>query len=153
MRNYTKNCATRFNEYLSSGSWDNLSEFQDVSNAWLNFNHVSCTWLITIHLKLKESSRQKHPLVVKQGKEVMAQRDRFYSQARRANTELHWSRYKSSRNQITAMIRKAKSNYNRRIIGENSDDHKNFWKAVSPEKSFPTNVSHLNRQLIFSLSE
>lgn len=28
------------------------------------------------------------------------------------------------------MIRKAKSSYNRRIIEENSDDPKNFWKAV-----------------------
>ena len=62
MRNYTKNCATRFNEDLSSGSWDNLSEFQDVSNAWLNFNHVSCTWLITIHLKLKSKFAAETPL-------------------------------------------------------------------------------------------
>ena len=36
------------------------------------------------------------------------------------------------------MIRKAKSSYNRRIIKENSDDPKNFWKAtqkVLPNKS------------------
>ena len=36
------------------------------------------------------------------------------------------------------MIRKAKSSYNRRIIEENSDDPKNFWKAVKkvlPNKS------------------
>ena len=68
----------------------------------------------------------------------MAERDYFYRQARRTNTELHWSRYKSLRNQVTAMIRKAKSSYNRRIIEENSDDPKNFWKAVKkvlPNKS------------------
>ena len=68
----------------------------------------------------------------------MAERDHFYRQARRINTELHWSRYKSLRNQVTAMIRKAKSSYNRRIIEENSDDPKNFWKAlkkVLPNKS------------------
>ena len=36
------------------------------------------------------------------------------------------------------MIRKAKSSYNRRIIEKNSDDPKNFWKAVKkvlPNKS------------------
>ena len=68
----------------------------------------------------------------------MAERDHFYRQARRTNTELHWSRYKSLRNQVTAMIRKAKSSYNGRIIEENSDDPKNFWKAVKkvlPNKS------------------
>lgn len=71
-------------------------------------------------------------------KKVMAERDHFYRQARRTNTELHWSRYKSLRNQVTAMIRKAKSSYNGRIIEENSDDPKNFWKAVKkvlPNKS------------------
>ena len=36
-RNYSKYCATRFNEDLSSVSWDNVSECQDVNNAWLNF--------------------------------------------------------------------------------------------------------------------
>ena len=51
------------------------------------------------------------------------------------------------------MIGKAKSSYNRRIIEENSDDRKNFWKAVSPEKSLLTNALHLNHQLLFSLSE
>ena len=32
-RNYSKYCATRFNEELSSVSWDNLRECQDVGNA------------------------------------------------------------------------------------------------------------------------
>ena len=36
-RNYSKYCATRFNDDVSSVSWDNLSEYQDVNNAWLNF--------------------------------------------------------------------------------------------------------------------
>ena len=35
--NSLKFCATRFNEDLLSVSWDNLSECQDVNNAWLNF--------------------------------------------------------------------------------------------------------------------
>ena len=42
------------------------------------------------------------------------------------------------------MIRKAKSSYNRRIIEENSDDPKNFWKAVKnvlPNKSVTTQSS------------
>ena len=68
-------------------------------------------------------------------KKVMAERDHLYRQARRTNTELHWSRYKSLRNQVTAVIRKAKSSYNRRIIEENSDDPKKAVKKVLPNKS------------------
>lgn len=36
-RNYSKNCAARFNDELSSVSWDNVGECQDVNDAWLNF--------------------------------------------------------------------------------------------------------------------
>ena len=64
-------------------------------------------------------------------KKVMAERDYFCRQARRTNTELHWSRYKRLRNQVTAMIRKAKSSYN-------------FWKAVKkvlPNKSITSQPS------------
>ena len=138
-RNYSKYCPTRFNEDLSSVSWDNLSECQDVDNAWLNFKtcflHVADKHAPQIE---KQVRGRNTPWLANEIKKVMAERDHFYRQARRTNTELHWSRYKSLRNQVTAMIRKAKSSYNRRIIEENSDDPKNFWKAVKkvlPNKS------------------
>ena len=130
------NCPTRFNEDLSSVSWDNLSECQDVDNAWLNFK--TCFLHVADHHapQIEKKVRGRNiPWLSNEIKKVMAERDHFYRQARRTNTELHWSRYKSLRNQVTAMIRKAKSSYNRRIIEENSDDPKNFWKAV--KKVFP----------------
>ena len=46
-------------------------------------------------------------------KNVMKERDYFYRKARMTNSELNWSRYKSS-NQVTLMIRKAKANYNKK---------------------------------------
>ena len=138
-KNYSKYCATRFIEDLSSVSWDNLSECQDVDNAWLNFKtcfmHVADNHAPQIEKKVRGRNTS---WLSNKIKKVMAEKDHFYRQARRTNTELHWSRYKSLRNQVTTMIRKAKSSYNRRIIEENSDDPKNFWKAVKkvlPNKS------------------
>ena len=71
-------------------------------------------------------------------KNVMKERDYFYRKARMTNSELNWSRYKSS-NQVTMMIRKAKANYNKKIIEENSDNPKNFWKAV--KKMLPSKTT------------
>ena len=125
------NCPTRFNEDLSSVSWDNLSECQDVDNAWLNFKtcflHVADKHAPQIEKKVRS---RNNPWLSNEIKKVMAERDHFDRQARRTNTELHWSRYKSLRNQVTAMITKAKSS--------RTDDPKNFWKAVKkvlPSKS------------------
>ena len=138
-RNYSKYCAARFNDELSSVSWDNVSECQDVNDAWLNFR-TSFSRVVDNHTPQieKKFHDRNTPWLSNTVKKVMAERDDFYRQARWTNTELHWSRYKRLRNQITAMIRKAKSSYNHRIIEDNFDDPKNFWKAVKrvlPNKS------------------
>ena len=52
------------------------------------------------------------------------------------------------------MIRKAKPSYDRRIAEKNSDDPKNFWKAVKKVlPPIPTNRLHLNhRPLVGSIT-
>ena len=110
-RNYSKYCAARFNVEPSSVSWDNVC--QDVNDAWLDFR-TSFLRVVDNHapqIKKKVPGRNT-PWLSNTIKKVMAERDHFYRQARRTNTELHWSRYKRLRNQVTAMIRKAKSSYN-----------------------------------------
>ena len=109
-RKYSKCCAARFNDDLSSVSWENLSECQDVNNAWLNFKtsfmHVADNHTPQIEKKVRGRNT---PWLSNKIKKVMAERDHYYRQARRTNTELHQSRNKSLRNEVTAMIRRAKS--------------------------------------------
>ena len=138
-RNYSKYCAARFNDELSSVSWDNVGECQDVNDAWLNFR-TSFSRVVDNHApQIEKKVRGRNtPWLSNTIEKVITKRDHFYRQACRTNTELYWSRYKRLRNQVTAMICKAKSSYNRRIIEENSDYPKNFWKAVRkvlPNKS------------------
>ena len=80
-RNYSccKYCATRFNEDLSSVSWDNLSECQDVNNAWLNFKtcflHVADNYAPQIEKKVRDRNA---PWLSNKIKKVMAERDHFH---------------------------------------------------------------------------
>ena len=46
------------------------------------------------------------------------------------NNSEPWGMHKRFRNKVNTMTRKAKPSYNRKIIEENSDNPKNFWKAV-----------------------
>ena len=89
-RNYSKYCATCFNEDLSSVSWDNLGECHNVNNVWLNFKtcflHMADNHAPQIEKKVRGRNT---PWLSNKIKKVMAERDYFYCQARRTNTELH----------------------------------------------------------------
>ena len=94
-RNYNKYCPTGFNEDLSSVSWNNLSECQDVDNAWLNFKTCFLQVADSHAPQVEKKIRGRNtPWLSNEIKKVMAERNHFYRQARRTNTELHWSRYK-----------------------------------------------------------
>ncbi len=41
-----------------------------------------------------------------------------------------WELYRSLRNRVALQIRRAKYNYNKKIIQDNSDDPKSFWKTM-----------------------
>ena len=91
------------------------------------------------HPNWKESSQQKHPLVVKQDKESNGRERSFLppsSQEKHRVTLVQIQEFEKSG--YCWFNRKAKSSYNHRIIEENFDDPKNFWKAVKkvlPNKS------------------
>ena len=56
--------------------------------------------------------------------------DFYLRKAKRSGRNEDWACYKSHRNQVTAAIRNAKSDYNRNLIHENLDDPPNFWKTM-----------------------
>ena len=56
--------------------------------------------------------------------------------AKRTNSELNWSTYKTMRNNVSNCIRHAKANYVRKLFRENISNPKDFWnqiKKVYPE--------------------
>ena len=61
----------------------------------------------------------------------MYQQDNQLKKARLSNRDEDWKLYRSLRNQVTAQIRKAKCNYNKKLIQENSDNPKTFWKTIN----------------------
>ena len=71
------------------------------------------------------------PWMSGQIKKGMYQRDHQLKKARLSNTDEDWKLYRSLRNQVTAQIRKAKCNYNKKHIQENSDNPKTFWKTIN----------------------
>ena len=66
----------------------------------------------------------------------MRERDYAHRKARKTNKELDWSAYRRLRNRVNMSIRKAKENYSRKVVDENADNPRNFWKIVKSHLSF-----------------
>lgn len=77
-RNYSKYCAARSRDALSSVSWDNVSECQDVNDAWLNFRK-SFLRVVDNHAPQTEKKvrGRNTPWLSNMIKKVMAERDHF----------------------------------------------------------------------------
>lgn len=56
----------------------------------------------------------------------MKTRDCYSRKAKISGRDEDWASYRSNRNQVTAAIGNAKSDYNRNLIQENLDDPRNF---------------------------
>jgi hypothetical protein len=66
----------------------------------------------------------------------MYQRDHQLKKARQSNGDEDWKLYRSLQNQVTSQIRKAKCYYNKKLIQENSDNPKTFWKTMDKNIKF-----------------
>ena len=71
---------------------------------------------------------------------LINKRDYCSKKAKCSGHDVDWSQYCSYRNQVTSEIRRAKTEYNnRKLIQENMDNPKNFWKTI--KKILPSKTS------------
>ena len=133
-RNYAKYNACSFNKDLEGIPWDpvsNVTENGDINEAWTNFK-TKFTEVTNKHAPLieKKVRGRETPWLSNEIKQLMRERDYAHRKARKTNKELDWSAYRRLRNRVNMSIRKAKENYSRKVVDENADNPRNFWKIV-----------------------
>ena len=133
-RNYAKYNACSFNKDLEGIPWDpvsNVTENGDINEAWTNFK-TKFTEVTNKHAPLieKKVRGRETPWLSNEIKQLMRERDYAHRKARKTNKELDWSAYRRLRNRVNMSIRKAKDNYSRKVVDENADNPRNFWKIV-----------------------
>ena len=70
-------------------------------------------------------------------KKEMWKRDSLHRQAVKSNNSSDWKAYKTARNEVTSMIRSAKTAYYKELISQNCNDSSKLWqslKRVLPSK-------------------
>ena len=133
-RNYAKYNACSFNKDLEGIPWEpvsNVTENGDINEAWTNFK-TKFTEVTNKHAPLieKKVRGRETPWLSNEIKQLMRERDYAHRKARKTNKELDWSAYRRLRNRVNMSFRKAKENYSRKVVDENADNPRNFWKIV-----------------------
>ena len=129
---------------------ENTNNVNDALNMWESMFHS----VIDRHIP-KKSKRVKSapsPWLTHNIKQKMYTRDYLHRKAIRSNDTCDWDVYKAARNQVTAMLRKAKSDYYRDKISHCSNSSE-LWKElkdVIPSKglSIPSSITHDNNVLM-----
>ena len=75
-------------------------------------------------------------------KRDLRQHEYHLKKARKLKCNEHWASYRYYRNRVTNKIRKAKAEYNRKLIDENKHDQKAFWKTA--KKILPGQIKNIS---------
>ena len=87
--------------------------------------------------KLKKKVKGKPtPWLTKEVKQNMNKRDQLLRKSWKTKSEVDISAYKRKRNETNILLRKAKAEYHRDLLRENSNNPEKFWNTI--KKVYPT---------------
>ena len=70
------------------------------------------------------------PWITNEIADCMNKRNQLLNKAQKSGRQEHWKIYKKRHNGCTKMIQKAKGDYHKRLLQENSRNLHNFWKYI-----------------------
>ena len=123
------------NEAIHSHDWGFLSDPSLNIDEKCNVFMKELDGILTAHIPVKKYFLRPNDKIwmTSDVRKEQRKKTRFYQKARLMNTPEAWARYRSQRNLVTSIIRKAKRDHNQSIIDQlNNLDHSNadWWKVV-----------------------
>ena len=115
---------------ISSGNTDDLCNC--INEQWSNFK-TSFVRIADCHAPIiskRVRGIDNCPWMTSDIKRDMRQRDYSLKKARRTTKDEDWLNYRVLRNRVTKKIKAAKNLYNKKLVEENTNDPKAFWKTI-----------------------
>ena len=84
-------------------------------------------------------------------RKAMHERDGSLKVARRSMSASDWAAYKRKRNQVNNSLRKEKNSFNRKLLCENRNNPRQFWKTIKQVYANKSNV--VNSSRAFNLND
>ena len=139
-RDYSKFNISEVKMDLHNAPWDQVSMEMEFINAWINFKSIISS-IIHKHAPMKQKKVRGNECkwMNSEIRQKMRERDYYLKRAKRSNNECDWSSYKRLRNSVTNMIRTSKAKFNKRLIYEQGDNPKQFWRLIKLKRVFLLN--------------
>ena len=135
-RDFSKYGKEAFKNDLQSVNWTDVLSAGEINSSW-NLFKGKLTAVVDRHAPFVERRVRGRDcaLLTKEVKDKMNERDYHLRIARETGNEEEWAAYKRLRNEITNLIRHNKANHCRRMLHNNIDSPKVFWKQI--KKCYP----------------
>ena len=140
VRDYSKYNPDEMNNELKIKNWNGVYGSVNVNRALKCFNET-LDETFTKHAPFinKRVKGRSCPWLDNDTKSALNDRDKALRKARRTKATEDWNVYKRLRNGCNNLLRYAKSNFNKKLLDENSKNPTKFWKII--KNIFPTKLT------------
>ena len=135
-RDYRKYNAIELRNDVLLSDWSDFNNSNDANSAWSHMKNILLTSFnkfapkIIKRIKGKPCNWMNIDL-----KQEMNTRDQLLRKSRKTRHPEDIAAYKSKRNIVNTLVRKAKQNYHKTLLNESCNDPNRFWNAI--KKLFP----------------
>ena len=138
-RNYKNYNTNVIKNQLRNVNWEHVTNCRDSNICWQYIKDILLKCADTHAPLTKKTIKGKPcPWLTEEIKKQMNDRDGLLRKARRSKNHNDWIRYKTFKNRVNNVIKRAKSKYHKNLLDENISDPEVFWKHI--KTLFPTKM-------------
>lgn len=144
--NFWKGKYKELNERLICINWDTLFGDCDINEMWRKFTR--CVWTLceTWIPLVKRSRKKKMPgWVTQEVKRASRDKNILFRVYKRTRRLIDWEKYTDMRNRTTDLCRKAKLDYEKKLIMSFKDNPKKFYGYVRNKQKIKVGVSQIDK--------
>ena len=135
-RDYRKYDLNELRNDILLSDWSAFYSCNEVNTAWSHMRSILITSLNKFAPKIVKRIKGKPcPWLTKELKQEMNTRDKLLRKSRKTKLHGDITAYKTTRNIVNGLVRKAKQNYHKALLNESCNDPNRFWKSI--KKLFP----------------
>lgn len=128
VRNFKHFIAEDFKSDLSGLPWSSIGDFENPNGMWNEWKRMFLS-VVNKHapIKRKRVCNKKSPWINSRAKQLMIQRDRLKSKAKKTNNPANWLNYKNAKNLTNNEIKKIKAAFYKDNLRTNSGNPSEIW--------------------------
>jgi len=142
-RNYYKGDYVEMRREISMVDWEDVFMNLDVEEAWQTLEDVLSTNIERYVPESNQNSTRRKKWVNRESESVVKEKHKAHQKYMNNKTQENWNAYKTARNKATVMSRKARSEFELKLVSDFKDNPKPFWGYVKSQGKVKKGIAPL----------